>query len=156
MREIVIGADSSDAAAEATRRAGRLAKETGATLTVVHVHYLPSLATPQVIGLEDLQARWKEADRLVPERTADVLDPLGVPWRFEVRTGEPAAELEALAAERRADMIVVGNRGHGLAHRLLLGSVSNRLVHHADQPVLLVRKASGLLRRGHLQLVRRR
>ena len=56
------------------------------TLTVVHVHYLPSLGTPQVLGLEDLQARWKEADQLVTKRTAEVLDPLGVPWRFEVRT----------------------------------------------------------------------
>lgn len=139
MREIMIGVDSSDAAAHATRRAGQLAKETGATLTVVHVHYLPSLGTPQVLGLEDLQARWKEADRLVTERTAEVLDPLGVPWRFEVRTGDPAAELEALAAEHGADMVVVGNRGHGLGHRLLLGSVSNRLDHHADRPVLVVR-----------------
>jgi nucleotide-binding universal stress UspA family protein len=89
--------------------------------------------------LEDLQARWKEADRLVTERTAEVLDPLGVPWRFEVRTGDPAAELEALAAEHAADMVVVGNRGHGRGRRLLLGSVSNRLVHHADRPVLVVR-----------------
>jgi nucleotide-binding universal stress UspA family protein len=47
MREIMIGVDSSDAAAHATRRAGQLAKETGATLTVVHVHYLPSLGHPR-------------------------------------------------------------------------------------------------------------
>jgi nucleotide-binding universal stress UspA family protein len=89
MREIMIGVDSSDAAAHATRRAGQLAKETGATLTVVHVHFLPSLGTPQVLALEGLQARWKEADQLITERTA--------------------------------------------------GSVSNRLVHHADRPVLVVR-----------------
>lgn len=106
---------------------------------MVHVHYLPSLGTPQVLGLEDLKLRWKEADRLVLERTSGALLPLGVAWRFEVRTGEPAAELETLAAERDASMIVVGNRGHGVVRRLLLGSVTNRLVHHADRPVLVVR-----------------
>jgi len=139
VREIIIGTDGSEAAADATLRAGQLAKETGAVLTVVHVHYLPSLGTPQVLGLEYLETDWKQADQLVSERTAKVLDPLGVPWRFEVRTGDPARELAALAAERGADMVVVGNRGHGVGHRLLLGSVSNRLIHHANRPVLVVR-----------------
>jgi nucleotide-binding universal stress UspA family protein len=139
VREIVVGVDGSEAAADATLRAGQLAKESGAVLTVVHVHHLPSLGAPQLLGLEDLELGWKQADLLVSRRAAEVLGPLGVPWRFEVRTGETATELEALAAERGADMVVVGNRGHGLGHRLLLGSVSNRLIQHANRPVLVVR-----------------
>jgi nucleotide-binding universal stress UspA family protein len=139
MREIIVGSDGSEAATEAVVRAGELARETDAPLTVVHVHYLPSFGTPQVLGLEDLKLRWKEVDRLVLERASGALIPLGVAWRFEVRTGEPPAELETLAAERGAGMIVVGNRGHGVAHRLLLGSVTNRLIHHADRPVVVVR-----------------
>jgi nucleotide-binding universal stress UspA family protein len=139
MREIVVGSDGSGPAVEATLQAGRLARDTGASLVVVHVHYLPSFGTPQVLGLEDLKRRWRDEDRLVIERTSGALEQLEVPWRFAARTGEPAAELEALAAERHGDMIVVGSRGHGIGHRLLLGSVSDRLVHHANRPVLIVR-----------------
>jgi nucleotide-binding universal stress UspA family protein len=50
----------------------------------------------------------------------------------------PAAELEQAAGEQRADLIVVGSQGHTVVHRLLLGSVSTRLTHHAQRPVMVV------------------
>ncbi|HWD47397.1 MAG TPA: universal stress protein [Actinomycetota bacterium] len=56
-----------------------------------------------------------------------------------VRTGDPAVRLELGAEENGADLVVVGARGHSAAHRLLLGSVSTRLLHHARRPVLVVR-----------------
>jgi nucleotide-binding universal stress UspA family protein len=56
-----------------------------------------------------------------------------------VRTGDPALQLEQGAEENGADLVVVGARGHSAAHRLLLGSVSTRLLHHARRPVLVVR-----------------
>ena len=51
---------------------------------------------------------------------------------------DPAAELEQAAAEQRADLIVVGSQGHTVVERLLLGSVSTRLTHHAQRPVMVV------------------
>ena len=63
----------------------------------------------------------------------------GSPWRLEVRTGDPAVQLERAAEETDADLVVVGARGHSVARRLLLGSVSSRLLHHAHRPVLVVR-----------------
>ena len=50
-----------------------------------------------------------------------------------------AEEVRRVARERSTDLIVVGTRGQGPVGRLLGGSVSTRVVHHADRPVLVVR-----------------
>ena len=64
----------------------------------------------------------------------------GVAVRFLIWDGESAGDaiLEAAAAEG-ADMIVVGTHGRGGIERLLLGSVSEYVIRHADVPVLVVR-----------------
>jgi nucleotide-binding universal stress UspA family protein len=68
----------------------------------------------------------------------------GVPVRFLIWDGDPRdAILEAATAEG-ADLIVVGTHGRGGLERLLLGSVSEHVIRHADVPVLVVRpKANG-------------
>jgi nucleotide-binding universal stress UspA family protein len=115
MREIVVGPDCSDAARSALEFAGRLCGETGARRTVVNVHRTaPVLSAPVA---------------LAPDYTSM--------WRAEEQ--DPATELDKVADRRHADLIVVGGRGHTMAHRLLLGSVRTSLAHHAGHSVLVVR-----------------
>lgn len=57
-------------------------------------------------------------------------------------TGHPAREIVAAAASFDADLVVVGARGLGGMKRLLLGSVSERVLHHARCPVLIVKGTS--------------
>ncbi len=57
----------------------------------------------------------------------------------EVAFGPAAETITAQARQLNADLIVVGARGLGAARRLVLGSVSERVLHHADRPVLVVR-----------------
>jgi nucleotide-binding universal stress UspA family protein len=135
---ILVGVDGSDASAEAATMAGQLAADLDAKVTAVYVRQLPTTVPPFSTDFY-LDSYWEEVERLAGERTAEALDPLGASWRFEVRTGDPAVQLQLSADEHGADLIVVGARGHSVAHRLLLGSVSTRLVHHAHRPVLVVR-----------------
>lgn len=53
--------------------------------------------------------------------------------------GDPAEEIIALATDQRADLIVIGSRGHGRLAGLLLGSVAQKVLAHASCPVLIVR-----------------
>jgi nucleotide-binding universal stress UspA family protein len=141
-RHILVGVDGSDASAHAADMAGRLALDLDAKLTVVFVRQLPTVpASPfGVTGVTmDLDSYWEAQERLASSQAASVLDGLGVAWRLEVRTGDPTVQLELGADENGADLVVVGARGHSVAHRLLLGSVSTRLLHHARRPVLVVR-----------------
>jgi nucleotide-binding universal stress UspA family protein len=138
-RHIVVGVDESDASAQAADMAGRLALDLDAKLTVVFVRQLPAVpASPFGVTMA-LDSFWEGQERLASSRAAGVLDGLGVAWRLEVRTGDPAVQLELSAEENGADLMVVGARGHSVAHRLLLGSVSSRLLHQARRPVLVVR-----------------
>ena len=138
-RHILVGVDGSDASAQAAEMAGRLALDLDAKLTVVFVRQLPTVPASPFGVTMDLTGYWEAQERLASSRVAGALDKLGVAWRLEVRTGDPAAPLELGADENGADLVVVGARGHSVAHRLLLGSVSSRLLHHARQPVLVVR-----------------
>lgn len=133
MKRIVVGVDGTVDSIQAVAFAGRLAKETGACLTVVYVQH------PPVMGPPEVERNHRMAERRVARRVVKALMPLTVPWDLEVGGGDVAEEVQRVARERGADLIVVGTRGHGPVGRLLGGSVSTRVVHHADRPVLVVR-----------------
>ena len=63
----------------------------------------------------------------------------GVEVNVYARQGDPADAILDVAEERGADLIVVGNKGMSGAKRFLLGSVPNRVSHHAPCSVLIIR-----------------
>jgi nucleotide-binding universal stress UspA family protein len=65
----------------------------------------------------------------------------GVAIERRVAEGAPAAVL--VDESRRADLLVVGSRGHGGFTGLLLGSVSQQCAHHASCPVVIVHRDTG-------------
>jgi nucleotide-binding universal stress UspA family protein len=142
---IVVGTDGSDTAKTAVRYAIDLARELGARLQIVSA-YEPvadqRLRGEQVEVPQDLQ--WMVNPR------EDVLAVLSVA-RAEAqsvgvqevetfaRQGDAADAILDVAEEQRSDLIVVGNRGMTGAKRFLLGSVPNKVSHHAPCSVLIVR-----------------
>ena len=141
---IVVGTDGSATASEAVRQAAELARRVEAKL------YLVSAYEPVPEGRlrderqqvpEDLQ--WLVNPREDVESTlaggADELAGSGVQVETVAREGDPADAILDVAEETGADLIVVGNKGMTGAKRFLLGSVPNKVSHHAPTSVLIIR-----------------
>ena len=128
---IVVGTDGSDTAREAVRQAVELARSVGAELLLVSAYQGPQDAQWQVNAREDVATLLAEAEATARDA--------GVPVQTFPRQGDPADAILDVAEERGADLIVVGNKGMTGAKRFLLGSVPNRVSHHAPCSVLIIR-----------------
>ena len=141
---IVVGTDGSTTAQEAVRQATELAKGLNAKI------YLVSAYEPVPEGRlreerqqvpEDLQ--WMVNPREDVEGTlresAESLMSDGVEVETLAREGDPADAILDVAEEKEADLIVVGNKGMTGAKRFLLGSVPNKVSHHAPCSVMIIR-----------------
>lgn len=143
-KSIVVGTDGSETANEAVRQAVDLAKTVGATIELVSA-YEPVPA--QRLREERLQApadlQWAVGPRedvdATLESAAEIARGASVAVNLYPRQGDPADAILDVAEERQADLIVVGNKGMTGAKRFLLGSVPNKVSHHAPCSVLIIR-----------------
>jgi nucleotide-binding universal stress UspA family protein len=81
----------------------------------------------------------KDAARKLVDRTVQQLIKAGFTAEPVCKLGDPAEEIMNVASKRQADLIVMGAKGLGTLDRILLGSVSTRVVQYATCPVLVVR-----------------
>jgi nucleotide-binding universal stress UspA family protein len=142
---IVVGTDGSDTAAEAVRQATELAKLSDARLDIVSAY--------EPIPQQRLQEEAREAPgdvqyEIGPREDVNLtLDDAGGVAKKEglsevqthAREGDPADAILDVAEEINADLIVVGNKGMTGARRFLLGSVPNKVSHHAPCSVVIIR-----------------
>jgi nucleotide-binding universal stress UspA family protein len=142
---IVVGTDGSDTATTAVRYAIDLAHQVSARLQIVSAYEPVSdqrLRTEHVEVPKDLQ--WmvnpREDVLLLLQQAAEEAQAAGV-TQVETfpRQGDAADAILDVAEEQRSDLIVVGNKGMTGAKRFLLGSVPNKVSHHAPCSVLIVR-----------------
>jgi nucleotide-binding universal stress UspA family protein len=142
---ILVGTDGSDTATTAVRYAIDLARELGARLHIVSAYEPVSdqrLRKERVELPEDLQ--WminpREDVLAMLEQARQEAAGAGVAQvETFARQGDAADAILDVAEEQRSDLIVVGNRGMTGAKRFLLGSVPNKVSHHAPCSVLIVR-----------------
>jgi len=143
MDTIVVGVDGSACARAALEFAAHEAALRKARLRVVSAWDLAPAAYSGGFApgfdQETIDAFRERADTVVSDALAEVkrLEP-ALETEGRAREGQAAEVL--LDEARNAVMVVVGNRGHGGFASLLLGSVSQQVVHHAPCPVLVVRE----------------
>ncbi len=141
---IVVGTDGSDTAGEAVRQVSELARTVGASIHLVSAYEpvsnqrlreerqgAPGDLEWMVNAREDVEATLREA--------SSSLEDTGVSVDTYAREGDPADAILDIAEEKNADLIVIGNKGMTGAKRFLLGSVPNKISHHAPCSVMIIR-----------------
>jgi nucleotide-binding universal stress UspA family protein len=136
LRRITLAIDGSDASAKAlafvlakfqpdrsTGNGGRVPIQ----VTVIHV--MPFIKYPEL----------KEVGLRLVEKSVQKLTKAGFTAEALCQLGKPAEAIMKVAAKQHADLIVMGAKGLGAIARLLLGSVSTRVVQHSSCSVLVVR-----------------
>lgn len=138
---VVVGVDGSAESVHALRWAATYAAATGATVTAVLSWHFPAAAGPAPVGVapreisDEVRASMQEVlDKAVAEVFGSQV-PATV--QTKVAYGHPANTL--IEESEHADLLVVGNRGHGKFTGMLVGSVSIHCVSHALCPVVVVR-----------------
>jgi nucleotide-binding universal stress UspA family protein len=132
---IVLALDGSEGSRQAIPVAATLAQQDGARVVIAHVEQdvVGKGGGPIPATEDEIQAEIrKQADEL----SKDGIE-TGVKMR-NVMLGGPAHAIAEIADEEDADLIVAGTRGHTAIGGLLLGSVTQRLLHIARCPVLVV------------------
>ena len=141
---IVVGTDGSETATEAVRTAVELAKISKAKLEIVSAYEpvpqsrlreegegISGDVSYSVNPREDVQLLLDNAAALAKKEKVDVVT--------HPREGDPADAILDVAEENDADLVLIGNKGMTGARRFLLGSVPNKISHHAPCDVWIVK-----------------
>jgi len=139
--KIIWATDGSASAERALPYAKEMAQKDGASLVVVHA--VETYAGSRAAGLP-LYVEEEEMQKRV-EQQVEELEHEGIDTELKMVTGLGVRAAHAIAdaaTEVGADVIVTGTRGHTALGGLLLGSVTQRLLHIAPCPVLAVPAAT--------------
>lgn len=147
LADVIVAVDSSEHTEDALDLVRHFPLPEATRITVVHVvkpvHPAVGLAaidTAQVYeALQQVQQEERERGEALVSAAAERLRGTGREVAVEVRVGDPASQILAAAAERNADLIVAGARGHSGIAGLLTGSVADRLIKTARCSVLISR-----------------
>src|SRR4051794_36867428 len=137
---IVVGFDDSDGSRAALDHAVGLARRAGYTITVVFCYEPPATRAGGALDQKDLL---EQLGRELLESAQQRVAGTDVTVNGELVDGRPVEGLIAAADEHDAAMIVVGHHGEGPLRGALLGATANKLLHHAERPVLVVPASEG-------------
>ena len=141
-KRILIAVDGGSAAIKAARAGIDLAAALGASLATVYV------VDPEIGYGADISLSPEEMKEIADGKDAEVVKKLAqsldLPAGAEhfVRIGHVADVIDKAATDWRADLIVIGIHGRTGLGRIVMGSVSERLIHKATCPVMVIRETT--------------
>ena len=141
--KILVATDGSKPALQAVKYAAKLAKlirSASNLVTVISVHDDVALRHAQsFVGKTEVADYLRELSDKEMKPARKVLDAAGVRHDMAIRTGHVPQEIVAFAKAGKYDLIVLGAKGRSAIADLLLGSVAQRVLATAQQPVVLVK-----------------
>ncbi len=144
VQNIVVGTDFSDVATHALDEAVDLAEQLGAKVTLVHAFEIPIYGFPDgvIVASSDVAAGLQRSGQAGLQAAIAARKDRAVVIVPSLRNGPPWEEVNNVAADVHADLIVVGTHGRRGLARALLGSVAERILRTATRPVLVVHRGS--------------
>ena len=149
--KFLVAIDGSKASEHALAKAMTLATPLKAEIVLLTVVEPLSSYVPEVMlptgdwvgwrGLPDIELERKilNAGQALLQKAQDICQDSQVNSRIRLETGQPRDVICYIAKEELPDLVILGSRGLGSVERLMLGSVSDYVVHHCVSPVLVVR-----------------
>lgn len=146
MYKILLAVDGSEHSDKAVERTSSFAKKLDAEITIVNV--VPEItassasayyATVQTEGLLERREAYMERGQKILQEAKEKLAEEGLEANTKIDVGDPADFICDYAEENDFDLIVVADKGLGAVKRFLLGSISDKVVHHAKTSVLIVK-----------------
>jgi len=127
--KILVPVDGSENSEKALQYAALLTKKTNAEMTLLYV---------QESGLFKLRPEVsKKIGARILSEAADQIK--GIKLDRKLESGDPARTITQTASEENYDLIVMGSKGHSAVAQLLLGSVTDHVIHYANRSVLIIK-----------------
>jgi nucleotide-binding universal stress UspA family protein len=139
-KKILMPLDNSPSDQAIINHVQSLAKQTGASVILVHVAdgYVARLQNE--LNLADSEEI--KNDELYLERRKKEMQKAGLNVKTLLVQGEPADEILKIAEQEHCDLIAMATHGHRFVKDLILGSVADNIRHRIDIPVLMIRSVS--------------
>jgi nucleotide-binding universal stress UspA family protein len=138
--KILVPIDFSPASLKALDDAIDLASRLDASIVVMHAYESAMVTFPEsAMTMSADTAKRRASIDAAMRGVVELRENRGVPLEYVVREGTPWREIDVVAEDKGADLIVLGRHGrHGLLHALLTGSVSAKVAQQAHRPVLTI------------------
>lgn len=119
-----------------------IAKNCGSTITLFYVDnskvVFSQMQNDTYVDIEKIMTTMKDDDSTL-ESIAEKYNEKGIKTEIKEVVGDPAAEIINEAENGDYDLIVMRTHGMKATRRFLMGSVTNKVVHHINKPILVVR-----------------
>ena len=140
LQHILVPVDFSETSDRALDYAIELAQKFGGDITVMHAYQIPVYGFPDgaFITGADVATQISQAAQERLDATVRSRKDRGVAMTGVLRDGVPWEEVQAVAAQVSADLVVIGTHGRRGLARALLGSVAENVIRTCDLPVLVI------------------
>jgi nucleotide-binding universal stress UspA family protein len=137
---IVVACDGSDQSLQAAKMAANLAQATGHPLKLLSVFPESKVETLVLSGVQhsDVMEEEKNYGREVFDAAKEAMGDKAIPSEEILLKGDPAREIIEYLQANSGTHLVLGRRGHSMVRSLTLGSISEKVIRHANGPVTVV------------------